>query len=178
MKLGTLIKERRKAAGLTQKQLAQKIGKAEITVRQYEKGGIKPSLETKIAIANALNFAYSDYESAAIEESIVPDIEIDHGSIKPSDEEDANAIIDEELNDPGYMAVLDKNSAEEAYYAENGYYDVYTHEKGGKIVNEIVYFPPTNLLDGMTEEEVKLIRDYRDFLIWKRKQKQPGNNGS
>lgn len=52
------IRERRKAAGLTQKQLGQKIGKAEITIRQYEKGAITPSLEAKIAIARALDIGY------------------------------------------------------------------------------------------------------------------------
>lgn len=55
---GAFIKERRKAAGLTQKQLGQKIGKAEITIRQYEGGARTPDLETKIAIAGALGIGY------------------------------------------------------------------------------------------------------------------------
>lgn len=54
----SFIKERRKAAGLTQKQLGQKIGKAEITIRQYERGARTPDLETKIAIARALGIGY------------------------------------------------------------------------------------------------------------------------
>lgn len=54
----SFIKEKRKAAGLTQKQLGQKIGKAEITIRQYERGARTPDLETKIAIAGALGIGY------------------------------------------------------------------------------------------------------------------------
>ncbi len=38
MKIGLLIRENRKRLKMTQKELSEKIGKAEITVRKYEKG--------------------------------------------------------------------------------------------------------------------------------------------
>lgn len=142
--LGPFIKEKRKAAGLTQKQLAQKIGKAEITIRQYESGARSPDFETKLAIANVLNFHFDEYSTEVYVEEPTP---------KPREQED--------------------------YYEEDlGYYDVGTRKAGDKYINELIYYPPRTLLDGLTREEVELVRDYRDFLIWKRKQKRPGNNGS
>ena len=56
--IGTRIKERRKALKMTQKELAEKIGCAEITVRQYENGRYSPKTDTRIAIAKALNVDY------------------------------------------------------------------------------------------------------------------------
>lgn len=59
---GIAIKKRRKAAGLTQKQLAKAVGKAEISIRQYERGARKPSLATWIDINKALGFVGSAEE--------------------------------------------------------------------------------------------------------------------
>ena len=59
---GIAIKKRRKAAGLTQKQLAKAVGKAEISIRQYERGRRKPSLATWIDINKALGFVGSAEE--------------------------------------------------------------------------------------------------------------------
>ena len=54
MDIGTLIKQKRKAAGLTQEALAQKIGCATITIRQYESGKREPSVIVLGKLANAL----------------------------------------------------------------------------------------------------------------------------
>ena len=55
MDIGILIKQKRKAAGLTQEELAQKIGCATITIRQYESGKREPSIIVVGKLANALD---------------------------------------------------------------------------------------------------------------------------
>lgn len=51
------IKRLRKEKGFTQKQLAEKCGMAESTLRQYEIGYRNPKLETLHKIANALDIS-------------------------------------------------------------------------------------------------------------------------
>lgn len=52
--IGALIKEKRRAAGLTQEELAKKAGCATITIRQYESGKREPGVEALQDIADAL----------------------------------------------------------------------------------------------------------------------------
>lgn len=52
---GKLIRETRKAKGLTQKELGLKMGVTESTVNKYEAGKQNLSLETVQKIANALS---------------------------------------------------------------------------------------------------------------------------
>ena len=56
--IGKRIKNRRKELGMTQKDLAQRIGCAEITIRQYESGRNAPKIDTRISIAKALDIPY------------------------------------------------------------------------------------------------------------------------
>lgn len=56
--IGKRIKDRRKELNMTQKELAQLIGCAEITVRQYESGRNAPKIETRAALAKALDLPY------------------------------------------------------------------------------------------------------------------------
>lgn len=58
--IGSRIKKRRKELRWTQKELADAIHKAEISLRQYENGLRMPDETTKVAIANALGMSYSD----------------------------------------------------------------------------------------------------------------------
>ena len=60
MEFGESIKKFRKAAGLTQKQLAEMIGAAEITIRQYENNKRNPSWRQMTAIAKALNVPFEE----------------------------------------------------------------------------------------------------------------------
>jgi transcriptional regulator with XRE-family HTH domain len=55
MKIGEKIRALRKSNGLTQKQLAQKSGIAEITIRQYEKGDYEPKMEQLQKLAKGLS---------------------------------------------------------------------------------------------------------------------------
>ena len=55
MNLGENIKKYRKQKGLTQKELASKVGVAASTITKYEKGDLEPSLDTIKKIANVLD---------------------------------------------------------------------------------------------------------------------------
>lgn len=55
MTIGECIRDARKAAGLTQNELADKSGVAAISIHQYEKGKRQPRLEQLLAIARALD---------------------------------------------------------------------------------------------------------------------------
>lgn len=53
--IGAKIRELRKARGLTQKELGERAGIAEPTIRRYELGKLNPKFETVQKIAKALN---------------------------------------------------------------------------------------------------------------------------
>lgn len=75
MDLGQRIRTARKKANLTQAQLAEKIGAATITVRQYELGKRQPRIEQIQDIAYALNVEFSDLFGSdyKIEDATKPD---------------------------------------------------------------------------------------------------------
>ena len=63
MTIGENIRQARKKAGLTQRQLAEKSGVATITLQQYERGVREPKLDTNAKIARAMNLFASDLVS-------------------------------------------------------------------------------------------------------------------
>lgn len=58
--IGNKIKQFRKEKGLTQKELAAKLGVAEITIRKYESGDREPKLDQLEKIASALDIEFLD----------------------------------------------------------------------------------------------------------------------
>lgn len=60
MTIGDKIKNYRKLAGLTQKQLAEKCELAEITIRQYESDKRQPRIEQLCKISDALGIISTD----------------------------------------------------------------------------------------------------------------------
>ena len=60
MKIGELIKERRKQKGMSQNKLAEKTGVAAITIRQYEAGDYTPKLEKLLKIIDVLDIDFSE----------------------------------------------------------------------------------------------------------------------
>lgn len=60
MSVGDNIKKARKNAGLTQKELAEKCGAAEITIRQYESNKREPRNEQLMKIARLLDVELYD----------------------------------------------------------------------------------------------------------------------
>ena len=61
VRVGRLIRQCRKEQGLTQKELAQKMGLSESTVTKYEKGKQNLSLETVQSIVDALELKLEIY---------------------------------------------------------------------------------------------------------------------
>ena len=90
--IGKRIKERRKALKMTQKELGEKIGCAEITVRQYESGRYFPKIDTQIALANALKVKHADLFAVEYKEPSEADVDmealkrgdVEHAVKKPS----------------------------------------------------------------------------------------------
>lgn len=71
MQIGYNIKRLRKAAGLTQKQLGEKLGISFQSVAQWETGKRIPKIETLRKIAAALNCDISELDVSFIDSSIV-----------------------------------------------------------------------------------------------------------
>lgn len=67
MTIGENIQRRRKIVGMTQKELAEKIGVATITIQQYERNVREPKLETIGRIAEALSISKYDLLRPAME---------------------------------------------------------------------------------------------------------------
>lgn len=61
MNIGEKIKKYRKEAGLTQKQLAERIGRKEITIRKYESGEREPRISIINDICEALNLPIDEF---------------------------------------------------------------------------------------------------------------------
>lgn len=61
MNIGEKIKDYRKKAGLTQKQLAEKINRKEITIRKYESGEREPRISIINDICDALNIPIDEF---------------------------------------------------------------------------------------------------------------------
>ena len=74
MNIGETIKKYRKEKGLTQKELGEKCGIAESTLRQYELGIRKPKMNTIGKIANALEIPRIDYIVKTNELSFIMEI--------------------------------------------------------------------------------------------------------
>ena len=52
---GQVVKTRRKELGLTQKELAHRVGCASVTLRKIEYNDLRPSVQIAEALATALN---------------------------------------------------------------------------------------------------------------------------
>lgn len=110
--IGMRIKNRRKELRMTQKELGQKIGCAEITIRQYESGRNAPKIDTRIALAKALDISYAAlFDPDATElASMLPvvgvEVENDPDPQKTQSEQDRIRIEDAALD---LTAILTKS---------------------------------------------------------------------
>lgn len=75
MPIGENIKKARLAAGLTQKELADKCGIADSAVRKYESGRVVPKLPMIKKIADALNVFITDLTGSTAGPSFESDLE-------------------------------------------------------------------------------------------------------
>lgn len=68
MNTGQIIKKYRKEKKMTQKELGEIVGKAEITIRKYENENVNPPLNTLINIANVLHIPLELFNAIQMEE--------------------------------------------------------------------------------------------------------------
>ena len=68
MSLGRRIKERRNAAGITQRVLAERMGVAVQTVQNWERGSRTPTIPVLIAIAAAIGVPAVDLFAGAVDD--------------------------------------------------------------------------------------------------------------
>lgn len=61
MELSRLIKSRRENLGLTQKQLAEKVGLTDVTISRYENGEREPKWSDFLAICEVLEINPNDF---------------------------------------------------------------------------------------------------------------------
>ena len=64
--IGENIKKYRKAKGFTQKELAESVGVAAITIQQYERNVREPKMDTVVRIAQALGISVTDLYGSCI----------------------------------------------------------------------------------------------------------------
>lgn len=117
--IGEKIREYRILKGLTQKELAQKIGMGDTTVANYEKGFRTPKKNTLFKLANAFDISIDD---------LFPPIHSPSISLDTSDT--ARAISDtvEKLEEPRRVIVLDtaKMQLDEQNRAQNDVHEELT----------------------------------------------------
>ena len=105
--IGEKIREIRKARGLTQKELGEKAGIAEPTIRRYELGKLNPKIETVKKIADALgvdmNALYGDLVWDAVNNGLVS-AGIERRMIADSSTE----ILEDSVKIQSYLSILTK----------------------------------------------------------------------
>ena len=67
MQLGSYIKSRRKNLGMTQKQLAGKVGVTDVTISRYENGEREPSFTEFIKLCEVLSLNINDFIGKEVE---------------------------------------------------------------------------------------------------------------
>lgn len=67
---GDLIKEARHRAGLTQVELAQRLGKSQSAIARWERDDVRPSLETLRSIIRGCGFDLSFFMSVADDSNV------------------------------------------------------------------------------------------------------------
>lgn len=105
--IGQAIKTARKAAGLTQEDLANAIGVKRSVVSKYENGQIGPRYETVERIAEALHCKISDLISSKEEAGMIVDHVIDQLKARQhqrSVEDDDLLDAFDEMDQPGIIA--------------------------------------------------------------------------
>lgn len=111
MNVGQLIKEARKACGLTQKQLADRLGVTQSMIGQYERNPNPPKIETLARISDALsvplNF-FIDYKNRVPEE-VETDLNGYYEALESASETGQKVVlkkITDELNTFGLKKVV------------------------------------------------------------------------
>lgn len=113
---GLLLKEKRKAVKMTQKELAKRLGKVESSVRMWELGKNKPSPETIKEISNILKTDLFDLLSAAgykeLLEEISTEFQVQNNKLR-KDFQDLKVLTEAERKTADLLQTI-KNSNDES----------------------------------------------------------------
>jgi transcriptional regulator with XRE-family HTH domain len=152
MKLGDRIREYRKQAGLTQKQLGEKLGVSNVNIGQYERGLRNPKLPQLKRIADALDIPFDLLVSDKVNELVDAGKEIDPGVLDIFTQTE----FEEKLAHIHYSLMFD-NAAFTCYTADNQSFPI-------------------------TKEEIRLIDrqvdQYLKFLLSELMQRKAGESAS
>ena len=102
--IGKRIKDRRKELKLTQKELGERVGAAEITIRQYESGRYSPKIDMRVKLSEALECDYTDLFLPPIEVSVTGGEELSFGELVRAEREKAG-LSQSELADMSGVAL-------------------------------------------------------------------------
>ena len=94
MRLGEVVQQLRKEKGLSQTELAQKIGKSMRLITYFERGVAGVSLDTLYKIAEALGVSVSELFIRAEEKFQDPEVTILMNRIEDLPEEDRAVVLD------------------------------------------------------------------------------------
>lgn len=86
MTTGQLIKEARKKAGMTQKQLAEKLGVSYVNISQLENNQRTPKYKTVLSIAAALSVEWTELVPAEKQGAMIVDSVIEGAGLTVTDE--------------------------------------------------------------------------------------------
>lgn len=167
--LGNNIKSARKRLKLTQKELAQKLGIAEITIRKYEKGDREPNFDTIQRLALALNITpyelLSDYASSSSNNnSSISDLTNNLSLLIQSTDEDISKLSNN-------LKILIDNLTANALNKYNVHYNKENHEDYIQYMNRIldklalIANPMYYIHDSSHTQLLKDIDDYMNYKI-------------
>lgn len=139
--IGNRIKQYRKAKPLTQKELAEMVDCAEMTISQYERGLYSPKIDMRVKIANALGVSYAD-------------LFMDQTPMSFDSPEDFKKAWEE--------AVQKSRESTDP--------EIATHPgAGGTVTNEVI--PHQLDVTDLSAVEREELENYKEYLIYKRSKK-------
>lgn len=140
--IGKRIKQYRKEKHITQKELAELVNCAEMTISQYERGLYSPKIDMRIAIANALGVSYADL--------FVPD-------------QEPMSFDSPEDSKKAWAEAVQKSK-------ESTSPEIATHYRAdGSVTNEVItHHLDVTDLSAVEREELE---NYKEYLIYKRSKK-------
>lgn len=147
--LGDKIRAIRKDRKLTQKEFGELIGKAEITIRKYEKGDVTPPLDVVLKIGKKLGSEISDLLLNEFIYGIDEEIREEYNfklTINPKFK--SMLVI---LDNGGFKVIQDSNSNDVSIFKESKVIKTITEDNFIKFSDEIL----------------KSIKDYTEFQVCK-----------
>lgn len=166
MNIGAKIKEYRKKAGLTQQQLAEKIGKKEVTIRKYENSSREPKLSVIQEICAALNIPVDTFGEELFQ------IKNNQSSREDEPSADSTELYDEINSNPLNRELTEINLVKQlllVYGYDLEFYNLSDKniEEAEKLESTLRYtLPLGKVINIETQEEFELTNsDFKNILI-------------